>query len=279
MLPKQDHLTGFALSSAALCGRAKQRTDSPSNEPPSSREELDMSDDAIPRRRFLTVAVAATSAALPLPANAQQPQATPASTTRPTQTDARSAPPLILTPTENAFVQAVVDTLIPADELTPSGTDCGVAVFIDRELAGAYGRGARMYRSGPFMAGKPEHGYQLSLTPHEFIRAGIEAANAWTRKTRGKDFDRLTPTERDAVLKDMDAGKAEFPNAKMLFEQLYALTMEGFFADPIYGGNKDKVAWKMIGYPGLPANYGSGRALEYRGKKLNLESKSIADFS
>jgi gluconate 2-dehydrogenase gamma chain len=76
----------------------------------------------------------------------------------------------------------------------------------------------------------------------------------------------------------MDAAKAEFPNAKMFFEQLYALTMEGFFADPIYGGNRNKVSWKMIGYPGLPANYGS-HALEYRGKKLNLEPKSIADFS
>jgi len=240
-----------------------------------------MSDEAIPRRRFLTVAgaAAATSVALPLPANAQQPQATPASAAPPAQAGARSEPPLILSPTENAFVQAVVDTLIPADELTPSGTDCGVAAFIDRQLAGAYGRGARMYRSGPFMAGKPEHGYQLSLTPYEFIRAGIEAANAWTRKTRGKEFDRLTPAERDAVLKDMDAGKAEFPNAKAFFEQLYALTMEGFFADPIYGGNKDKAAWKMIGYPGLPANYGGGRALEYRGKKLSLETKSIADFS
>ena len=185
---------------------------------------------------------------------------------------------LTLTPTEVEFIKAAMDTLIPADELTPSGTDCGLAVFIDRQLAGAWGRGARLYRNGPFLPGKPEQGYQLSLTPHEFFRASIEAANAWTRKTRGKDFDRLSPIDRDAALKTMNEGKAEFANSKEFFEQLYSLTMEGFFADPIYGGNRNMAAWRMIKYPGLPANYAS-HALEYRGKKLNLEPKSIADFS
>ena len=240
-----------------------------------NRSDVKKPDEGIARRSFLTGAGAAGTAvaALTLPA-AEQAKAQAA----PTASDPRGEPPLILNATENAFIQAAVDTFIPADELSPSGTDCGVAVFIDRELAGAYGRGAKLYRSGPFFKGKPEHGYQLPLTPHEFFRASIADANTWMKKTYGKEFDRLTPAQRDEALKTMDAGKAEFPNAKMFFEQLYAMTMEGFFADPIYGGNRNKVAWKMIGYPGLPANYGS-HAAEYRGKKLNLEPKSIADFS
>jgi gluconate 2-dehydrogenase gamma chain len=82
-----------------------------------------------------------------------------------------------LNATESAFIKAAVDTLIPADELTPSGTDVGLALFIDRQLAGAFGNGARLYRSGPFLPGKPEHGYQLALTPRVFFRAGIEATN------------------------------------------------------------------------------------------------------
>jgi len=98
-----------------------------------------------------------------------------------------------LNATEAAFISAAVDTLIPADELTPSGSDVGLAVFIDRQLAGAFGNGARLYRQGPFLPGKPEHGYQLALTPREFFRAGIEATNEWTRKTYdGRDFDRLS---------------------------------------------------------------------------------------
>jgi gluconate 2-dehydrogenase gamma chain len=232
------------------------------------------SEQGIPRRTFLTGAGVAGAAAATL----SVPLAEPAKAQQAPAADPRSEQPLILNPTENAFIQAAVDTFIPADALSPSGTDCGIAVFIDRELAGAYGRGARLYRSGPFFKGKPEHGYQLPLTPYEFFRAGIADANAWTRKSFGKEFDRLTPAQRDEALKAMDAGKAEFTNAKMFFEQLYAMTMEGFFADPIYGGNRDKVSWKMIGYPGLPAAYGS-HAAEYRGKKLNLEPKSIADFS
>src|SRR4029077_20208323 len=112
---------------------------------------------------------------------------------------------LTLTPSEPAFIVAGDDTFIPADELSPSGSDCGVAVFIDRQLAGAWGSGARMYRNGPFQKGKPEQGYQLALTPREFFAAGITAANEWTRKTRGKDFDRLAPKERETALKELES--------------------------------------------------------------------------
>ena len=78
----------------------------------------------------------------------------------------------------------------------------------------------------------------------------------------------------------MDQGKAEFPdfNAKPFFEALYQSAMEGFFADPIYGGNRNKASWRMVGYPGLPASYGA-KAEAYRGKKIHIEPQSIADFS
>src|SRR5256885_16694173 len=69
---------------------------------------------------------------------------------------------------------AVADSMIPADELSPSGTDCGVVTFIDRQLASAWGGGAKMYRGGPFRKARPEYGYQLSLTPKEVFSAGID---------------------------------------------------------------------------------------------------------
>jgi gluconate 2-dehydrogenase gamma chain len=238
--------------------------------------------DSIARRSFLKGAGAAGTAvatalggSLPAPAQAQ------------TQALAKEASPppaaeplLTLTATEAAFLGAAYDTFIPADKLSPSGTDCGLLAFIDRQLAGAWGGGAKLYRSGPFVKGTREQGYQLSLTPREFFAAGIKAANEWTRKTYGKDFDRLSPADREAALKAMDAGKAEFDevNAKQFFEMLLQSAMEGFFADPIYGGNRDKVSWRMVGYPGLPATY-AGKALEYRGKKVVIEPQSIADFS
>jgi gluconate 2-dehydrogenase gamma chain len=187
---------------------------------------------------------------------------------------------LTLTATEHAFIVAAVDTLIPADELSLSGSACGVAVFIDRQLAGAYGMGARLYRQGPFPMAKPELGYQLSLNPREFFRAGIEATNAWSRKTYGKDFDRLSEKDREAALKAMEEGKAEFAGfgSRMFFDALLQITMEGFFSDPMYGGNRDMASWKMIGYPGLPATYRE-EIKTYFGKKYDKPPRSIADFS
>ena len=166
-------------------------------------------------------------------------------------------PLLTLTAAEAAFLSAAYDTFIPADKLSPSGTDCGLVNFIDRQLAGAWGTGARLYRSGPFIQGTPAQGYQLPLTPREFFAVGIKATNEWTRKTYGKDFDRLSPADRDTALKAMDAGKAELSGVrgKQFFEMLYQSAMEGFFADPMYGGNRNKVSWHMVGYPGLPATY------------------------
>jgi gluconate 2-dehydrogenase gamma chain len=239
-------------------------------------------DPKIGRREFLTVAGAAALAPA-APAAAQQTQLA-TSSTAPAATTA-AAPPvdeplLTLTATEHAFFVAAVDTIIPADQLSPSGSDCGVANFIDRQLAGAYGTGARLYRQGPFPKGKPEQGYQLSLNPREFFRAGVASANEFTRKTWAKDFDRLNEEQRVIALKTMEEGKAEFNGfgSAMFFNALLQITMEGFFADPIYGGNRDMASWKMVGYPGLPATYRND-IRKYLGKTYDKPPRSIADFS
>lgn len=246
-----------------------------------------MTDDTIPRRRFLVGAgLASTAVATGLteaPAAAQVPATIAAATPAPagaSPAPAQPEPLLALNDTEFAFVVAAVDTLIPADELSPSGSDCGVAVFIDRQLASAWGGGAKMYRSGPFVKGKAEQGYQLSLTPAEYFSAGIAAANAWSRKTYGRDFDRLDPGKRIEALKAMETGKADFAdfNAKGFFGRLLGMAMQGFFADPIYGGNRNKAGWKMLGFPGLPATY-ANLFEEYRDKPYTAEPQSIADFS
>jgi len=237
--------------------------------------------DQIPRRQFLKGAGAAGTAvaAVMTPVAVTRTEAQPVP---PVATPAQAAPDtwLTLNATEAEFIKAAVDTIIPADELSPSGSDCGVAIFIDRQLAGAYGGGARLYRQGPFPKGKPELGYQLELNPREFFRAGITAANEFSRKTYGKDFDRLSETDRIAALKTMDDGKANFPgfSSAMFFNALLQISMEGFFADPMYGGNRNMAAWKMVGYPGLPATY-RDEIKTYFNKKYDKPPRSIADFS
>ena len=109
-----------------------------------------MADDAVPRRKFLVGAgVAGTALATGMAEPAQAQQTAPAApASAPPTPDAE--PFVTLTGPEAAFIVAAVDTLIPADELSPSGSDCGVATFIDRQLGSAWGGGAKMYRSGPY---------------------------------------------------------------------------------------------------------------------------------
>jgi gluconate 2-dehydrogenase gamma chain len=244
-----------------------------------------MADDTIPRRRFLlgaglagTAVAAGLASEMPLPAQAE---ASPAAT--PPAASPASAEPealLLLTATEAAFVSAAVDAFIPADDLSPSGSDCGLVIYIDRQLASEWGGGAKMYRGGPFHKGKPEQGYQLALTPRQFFQTGIAEANAWSHKTYGKEFDRLAPADRDAALKAMEEGKAAFGgvSSRMFFNMLLSLAMDGFFADPAYGGNRNAASWKMLGFPGLPATY-ADKFEEYRNKRYIAPPRSMADFS
>ena len=253
-------------------------TDKTLADPKPTRDTTSDDKSPIARRNFLLGAGTAVAAGLATPADAQQPRPAAAAPAAPVANEPE--PFVTLTAPEAAFIVAAVDTLIPADELSPAGSDCGVAVFIDRQLGSAWGGGAKMYRSGPFHKGKPEQGYQLALTPREFFAAGIVAANAWTRKTYGKDFDLLSPAQRVEALKAMEEGKAELQNfsARAFFSQLLAIAMAGFFSDPIYGGNRNKVSWKMIGFPGLPATY-ANLIEPYRNKPYKAEPQSIADFS
>jgi gluconate 2-dehydrogenase gamma chain len=244
-----------------------------------------MADDTIPRRRFLlgaglagTAVAAGLAPELPLPAQAETSPAPAPAPAAPA--DAEPDTLLLLTATEAAFVSAAVDAFIPADELSPSGTDCGLVVFIDRQLASEWGGGSKMYRSGPFHKGKPEQGYQLALTPRQFFQTGIAEANAWSHKTYGKEFDRLAPAEQVAALKTMEEGKAAFGGvpSRAFFNMLLSMTMDGFFADPAYGGNRNAASWKMLGFPGLPATY-ADKFEEYRNKRYVAPPRSMADFS
>src|SRR5262245_10828893 len=145
-----------------------------------------MNDQNFGRRDFLKGAViggaaaATTTVAVTPEAQAQQPAAAPQSAAAP------SPGYSFLNLEEAAFVEALVDHMVPADDLTPKGTDVGINIYIDRALAGAWGKGDRLYMQGPWKLGVPSQGYQLPLTPAQLYRAGIEASNAHCRKTYGK---------------------------------------------------------------------------------------------
>ena len=105
---------------------------------------------------------------------------------------------------ESAFVEAAVARLIPADELGPGAREADVAIYIDRQLAGAWGAGERLYRAGPWDASaKPTMGYQLPYTPAELFRNALRAVNDDVRKTKSVDFSALSPSDQDSYLKQL----------------------------------------------------------------------------
>lgn len=164
---------------------------------------------------------------------------------------------LVFTPKEAAIIEAIVERLIPADENGPSGKEAGCAVFIDRQLAGPYGGAETMYMQPPFMKGLPEQGPQSQFTPRQQYRLGLAALDDHCTRTLNKGFATLPPEARDKVLGDMENGAIAFEGiaAKDFFALVLTNTQEGFFADPIYGGNRDMAGWKAIGFPGARYDY------------------------
>jgi gluconate 2-dehydrogenase gamma chain len=235
-----------------------------------------MTEQGFGRRDFLKTAVgggaaAATTTAIPA-SSAQAQQAAPAPAPQGYE---------FLNLDEAAFVEALVDHMVPADELTPKGTDIGINIYIDRALAGAWGKGERLYMQGPWKLGVPSQGYQLPLTPAQLYRAGIAATNDYCRKTYGKMFDRLDEKQREEVLVGLSTGKIKFDDGlpvRVFWSTLYQTVMEGMFSDPIYGGNRNKAGWRMIGFPGALAMH-HDNVEKYRGKKFPNDPLGIADMS
>src|SRR5437660_9260301 len=165
-----------------------------------------MSERGLGRRDFLKGAVVGGAAAatphLSESAQAQQQRAA----------EPAAAGYTFLNFAEAAFVEALVDHMVPADELTPKGTDIGVNIYIDRALAGGWGKGERLYMQGPWKLGVPSQGYQLPLTPAELYRAGIASTNAACVKSYGKPFDKITEAQRQEFLVALSSGKVSFEN-------------------------------------------------------------------
>lgn len=160
---------------------------------------------------------------------------------------------LYLNPAEVVFVEAAVERLIPSDELGPGAKAAGVACFIDRQLNGSWGTHGRSYRMGPWLEGTPQQGYQLPLTPQEIYRSAIREINAYCSDQHGKAFGFLDASTQDQVLAALEAGEiilATVPS-QTFFGLLLRNTKEGFFSDPIHGGNRDKAGWRLIGFPGV----------------------------
>jgi gluconate 2-dehydrogenase gamma chain len=161
-----------------------------------------------------------------------------------------------LTQPEVQFLDAAVERLIPTDELGTGARDAGVTYYIDRQLVSIWGMHGRNYRTGPWPEGTPQQGFQSRLTPQEIYRCGIAETDAYCKRQYGKAFRLLSAEQQDEVLHALEKDGIELPSlsAKLFFSLLWRNTEEGYFSDPLYGGNRDKVGWRLLGFPGVAAS-------------------------
>jgi gluconate 2-dehydrogenase gamma chain len=163
------------------------------------------------------------------------------------------------TEAEALVVAAAASRIFPTDDSGIGAHEAGVVIYIDRQLAGPYGRDRYRYTQGPFEEGAArEFGYQGKATPQETYREALKGL---------KGFDELAPADQDAKLKQLENSH--------FFALLRQNTMEGMFCDPIHGGNVDMVGWQLVGFPGprmsnaaeIDKYYGKG----FRPRPISLE--------
>jgi len=163
---------------------------------------------------------------------------------------------IFLNPAEAAFIENAVARLIPADTDWPGAFEAGVPNYIDKQLAGAWGAGERLYRAGPWRPGTPTQGYQLPFTPAELFHTSL-AAIVKDLASAGTPFSTMNSEQQDAYLRRLESGEKDLGGvpSEVFFDHLWQCTLEGFFSDPVYGGNRDLTAWRMVGFPGAYASY------------------------
>ena len=135
---------------------------------------------------------------------------------------------------DSRTVTAFAERLMPGAPDKPGATDAGVLNYIDLALSGAY------------------------EDQREFYRHGLAHLDEHCTKTFGKPFRSLTAAQQDETITALEQGKApEFtwPTAQAFFNTMRTHTMEGMFADPIYGGNKDFAGWRLVGFPGAQPSF------------------------
>ena len=183
---------------------------------------------------------------------------------------------------EARFVEAAVARLIPDDDLGAGALEAGVPQFIDSQLQGKFGLAAKWYMQGPWRSGTDEQGYQHRLTPQEIYRVGIAAVDMYAEENGGGVFADADDGRQDRILTALESGELQIdpvPDSILstFWQILLDNTMQGYFSDPAYGGNRDKVGWRLVNFPGVAAAYRNVMETYY-GREYRVEPVSIADI-
>lgn len=191
-----------------------------------------------------------------------------------------------LTQWEFEYLTAMAETIWPTDDLGPGARQAGVANYIDGQLAGSWGQGHRFYLNGPFFQPPDSgHGWQIPMTPADVYRAFLPGFDVYCKSTYGNAYPALDAATQTKALTDLQKGTAQIQiggatafKSSDFFSLFRQNVLEGMLADPSYGGNKDMVGWKYIGFPGDPMRRGdlyfqyifTAKKYPFEGKPLPL---------
>ncbi|MFC7684797.1 gluconate 2-dehydrogenase subunit 3 family protein [Ureibacillus sp. GCM10028918] len=165
---------------------------------------------------------------------------------------------MFFTPSEYQTAAAAADRIYPEDENGPGAKELLAAVYIDHQLAGQWGNNVKDYRLGSFYAPGENQGPQTKLLRKDLFRAGLEALDTYSTDNYEGVFTTLEPEQQDEVLTAFSEGKATLygkTSSSEFFSLLRTMTIEGVYADPMYGGNSDMIGWSMRKYPGSRMQY------------------------
>ncbi|MDW0114578.1 MULTISPECIES: gluconate 2-dehydrogenase subunit 3 family protein [Sporosarcina] len=200
------------------------------------------------------------------------------------------------------ILAAATERIFPKDDLGPGAIELGIPYFIDKQLSTEWGINAKEYMKGPFavyttntgthnnsrnqsqqgpnaetQVPAPTPRYQTKMTRSEIFVTGLREMDNVAQKEFGASFVKLTGEQQDEVLRMFDEGKVDLKGigSKNFFNMLLQTTLEGAYADPVYGGNKNMMGWKMKEYPGPRASYMAQIEVD---EFVKLEPQSLRNY-
>ncbi|MGK7378914.1 gluconate 2-dehydrogenase subunit 3 family protein [Planococcus sp. 1R117A] len=158
---------------------------------------------------------------------------------------------------EFQILAQATERIFPEDDLGPGAIGLGVPYFIDQQLAGAYGENSKEYMQAPFFEGESTQGYQSRLRRNEMFRQGLQVMQQEAQNRFNANFVDLEGGQMDEILTAFQEDEIQMRGVSSLFffRLLRMATLEGAYADPIYGGNQNMEGWRMKGFPGHQASY------------------------
>ncbi|MFC3957743.1 gluconate 2-dehydrogenase subunit 3 family protein [Halovivax cerinus] len=208
-------------------------------------------------------------------------------------------------------VHDLTGRIYPSDDMGPGAPEAGVVYFVDHQLNSAWGRGENWYMHGPFAGRDPTdpfqsddaaaqadtdvpwgettpaqtQGWQYPLAPNEAYDRGIAAIEEHVQSAYdAASFADLEDEQQDEIVAALEADEVDTfegtgISAGDFFALVYQNTLEGMFSDPMYGGNREMVGWRLKGFPGTPGALGSYRDLIGDGEYIELQEGDYRELA